>query len=50
MPFLLLLVTLFIYTLAHGEQDAAFLILMMIVAAVLATYNKTFRESLREFF
>ena len=50
MPFLLLLIALFIFTLAKGEQDAAFFILMMIVAAVLATYNKTFRESLREFF
>ncbi|MGE4456853.1 MAG: hypothetical protein AB7E13_07940 [Arcobacteraceae bacterium] len=50
MPFLLLLIVLFIFTLAKGEQDVAFFILMMIVAAVLATYNKTFRESLREFF
>jgi hypothetical protein len=50
MPFLFLLIALFIFTLAQGEQDAAFFILMMIVAAVLATYNKTFRESLREFF
>ena len=50
MPFLLLLIALFIFTLVKGDQDAAFFILMMIVAAVLATYNKTFRESLRGFF
>ena len=50
MPFLLLLIALFIFTLVHGKQDMAFFILMMIIAAVLATYNKTFRESIREFF
>jgi hypothetical protein len=50
MPFLLLLIGLFIFTLIRGEHNAAFVILMMIVAAVLATYNKTFRESIREFF
>ncbi len=50
MPFLLLLIALFIFTLAQGEQNVAFFILMMIVAALLATYNKPFRDSLREFF
>lgn len=50
MPFLLLLIGLFIFTLAQGEHNVAFVILMMIVAAVLATYNKTFRELIREFF
>jgi positive regulator of sigma E activity len=50
MPFLLLLIALFIFTLARDEQDVAFFILMMIVAAVLARYNRRFRDSLREFF
>ncbi len=50
MPFLLLLIGLFIFTLVRGEHNVAFVILIMIVAALLATYNKTFKESLREFF
>ena len=50
MPFLLLLIALFVFTLAQGNHDTSFGILLMIVAAVLATYNKTFRESIREFF
>jgi hypothetical protein len=50
MPFLLLLIGLFIFALVRGEHNAAFFILMMIVAALLATYHKPFRDSLREFF
>jgi hypothetical protein len=50
MPFLLLLIALFIFALLRGEQNASFVILMMIVAALLATYYKPFRDSLREFF
>jgi hypothetical protein len=50
MPFLLLLISLFIFTLAQGEQDVAVIILIMIVAALFATYHKPFRNSLREFF
>jgi len=50
MPFLLLLVALFIFALLRGEHDASFVILMMIVAALLATYYKPFRDSLRDFF
>ncbi len=50
MPFLLLLIALFIFALLRGEQNASFVILMMIVVALLATYHKPFRDSLREFF
>lgn len=50
MPFLLLLIGLFIFALLRGEYDASFVILMMIVAALLVTYHKPFRDSLREFF
>ena len=50
MPFLLLMIALFIFTLVRGDHNGAFVILIMIVAALLATYNKTFKESLREFF
>lgn len=50
MPFLLLLIGLFIFTLVRGEHDASFRILMMIVAVLFATYNKTFRDSIKEYF
>jgi len=50
MPFLLLLIALFIFVLIHGEHNAAIGILILIVAALLATYYKPFRDSLREFF
>lgn len=50
MPFLLLLIALFIFALVRGEHNAAFSILILIVAALLATYYKPFRDSLREFF
>jgi len=50
MPFLLLLIALFIFTLARGEHNAAFIILIMIVAALLATYWKPFRDSIKEYF
>lgn len=50
MPFLILLVALFIFTLVRGEHNVAIGICMLIVVALLATYNKTFKESLREFF
>jgi len=49
MPFLLLLVALFIFALFRGEHDASFVILMMIVAALLVTYHKPLRDSLRDF-
>jgi len=50
MPFLLLLVALFVFALARGEDNTAFIILMMIVAALLATYWKPFRDSIKEYF
>ncbi|MFA7571858.1 MAG: hypothetical protein WCY75_11515 [Sulfurimonadaceae bacterium] len=50
MPFLLLLIALFIFTLVRGEHNAAFVILIMIVAALLATYWKSFRDSIKEYF
>ncbi|NLO17998.1 MAG: hypothetical protein GX118_07395 [Arcobacter butzleri] len=50
MPFLLLLIALFIFALLRGEQNASFVILMMIVAALLATYWKSFRDSIKEYF
>jgi len=50
MPFLLLLIALFVFALARGEDNAAFIILIMIVAALLATYWKPFRDSLKEHF
>lgn len=50
MPFLLLLIALFIFALVHGEHNAAIGILILIVTALFATYNKAFRDSLREFF
>jgi len=50
MPFLLFLVALFIFALIRGEHDASFVILMMIAVALLATYYKPFRDSLRDFF
>jgi len=50
MPFLLLLIALFIFALLRGEHDASFVILMMIVAALFATYYKPLRDSLRDFF
>ncbi|MBD3798081.1 MAG: hypothetical protein IE887_10220 [Campylobacterales bacterium] len=50
MPFLLLLIALFIFALVRGEHGASFVILMMIVAALLVTYHKPFRDSLRDFF
>jgi len=50
MPFLLLLIALFIFALLRGEHDTSFVILIMIAAALLATYYKPFRDSLREFF
>lgn len=50
MPFLILLVALFIFTLVRGEHNVAIGTCMLIVVALLATYNKTFKESLREFF
>jgi len=49
MPFLLLLIALFIFALVRGEHNASFVILMIVVA-LLATYYKPFRDSLREFF
>jgi len=36
--------------LAQGTQNVVFVILIMIVAALFAAYNKSFRDSLREFF
>jgi len=50
MPFLLLLIALFIFALLRRAYEASFVILMMIVAGLLATYYKPFRDSLREFF
>jgi len=50
MPFLLLLIALFIFTLAQGEQNVAVVILIMIIATLFATYHKPFRDSLRELF
>jgi len=50
MSFLLLLIALFIFSLIRGEHEASFVILMMIVAALLVTYHKPFRDSLRDFF
>ena len=46
MPFLLLLIALFIFTLVRGEHNVAFVILIMIVAALLATYWKSFRDKI----
>ncbi|MGE4517531.1 MAG: hypothetical protein AB7D96_11810 [Arcobacteraceae bacterium] len=50
MPLLLLLIALFIFTLVRGEDNVAFVILIMIVAALLATYWKSFRDSIKEYF
>lgn len=50
MPFLPLLIALFIFALLRGEENTSFVILMMIVSTLLATYYKPFRDSLREFF
>lgn len=50
MPFLLLLIALFIFTLVRGEHNVAFVILIMIVAALLTTYWKPFRDSIKEYF
>ena len=50
MPFLLLLVALFVFTLIHGYNNAAFAILIMIIAALLARYWKPFRDSIKEYF
>ncbi|MBD3823627.1 MAG: hypothetical protein IE916_03865 [Epsilonproteobacteria bacterium] len=50
MPFLLLLIVLFIFALTRSEQGVALVVLMMVAAALFATYNKSFRDSLREFF
>ena len=50
MAFLLLLILLFIFTLQNGENKIAFFILIMIIASIFSTYNKTFKESLKDFF
>ncbi|MGD9625513.1 MULTISPECIES: hypothetical protein [Campylobacterales] len=50
MPFLALLFALFIFALYKGENGSALAILIMITAALFATYHKPFRDSLREFF
>jgi hypothetical protein len=50
LPFLLLLIALFIFTVAQSEHDASLGTLIIIVTALIATYRKPFRDSLREFF
>jgi len=50
MPFLLLLVALFIFAQLHGEHEVSFITLIMIIVALLVKYYKPVRDSLREFF
>lgn len=50
MPFLLLLVLIFCYTLSIGDKASALFGLCLIIVALLVTYSKTFRDSIEDFF
>ncbi|MDX1808935.1 MAG: hypothetical protein R3331_05310 [Sulfurospirillaceae bacterium] len=50
MPFLLLMISLFLFALVHNWYHAALGVLIAIVASLLATYWKPFRDSLEEYF
>ena len=50
MLYLLLLVVLFTFALFKGESNIALIILIMFISAILLTYSKLFRNTLKDFF
>jgi len=50
MPFLYMLIALFVYTFATKQYQVSGVLFVLVAAALAATYWKSFREAMREYF